>query len=156
MWAELAGARLAIAEKSDLPSERKARAIVEGKEMLGRAMFAAGELDKARGVFEELERTEAQSAEYIRMLGKILLAQKEYDAAAKRWERLRGGLKKNSPEWFEAWYWALRTNFEAEGDQEKIARRIKQLQALDGEMGSEETLGRFEKLLGEISSAKPQ
>jgi len=135
-----------------LPGERKALAIVEGKEMLGRAMFAAGELDKARGVFEELERAQPQSAEYIRMLGKILLAQKEYDAAAKRWERLRGGLKKNSPEWFEAWYWALHTNYEAGGDQEKIARRIKQLQGLDGKMGSKENLAKFEKLLSELQN----
>jgi len=153
-WAELAAARLALAEKSDLPQERKAQVILAGKEMLARAMFAAGELDKAREVFEELERTWPQSAEYIRTLGKILLAQKEYDAAAKRWERLIRGLKKNSPQWFDTWYWALRTNYEAGGDKEKIIQRVRQLQGLDGKMGSEETLARFEKLLGELQSTE--
>ena len=141
-----------VYRKVGLPAERKAQEILAGKEMLGRAMFAAGELDQALDVFEGLERTQPHSAQYIRMVGRILLAQKKYDAAAKQWERLRRGLERNSPQWFEAWYWALRTNFEAGGDHDQIARRIKQLQALDKQMGSAETLARFEGLLAETTS----
>ncbi len=151
-WMELARARLELAQKSDLPGERKAQTIVAGTEMLGRAMFAAGELDEALDVFERLERAQPHSAQYIRMVGKILLAQKKYDAAAKQWERLIRGLERNSPAWFEAWYWALRTNFEAGGDREKIARRIKQLRELDEEMGSAQSLAKFEKLLAELAN----
>ena len=152
---ELARARLEFTEKSDLPAEaeRKAQEILAGKEMLGRAMFAAGELDEAFDVFERLERAQPHSAQYIRMVGKILLAQKKYDAAAGQWERLIRGLRRNSPAWFEAWYWALRTNFEAGGDREDIVRRIKQLRELDEQMGSAETLAKFEKLLSELEMA---
>ena len=84
------------------------------------------------------------------MVGKILLAQKNYDAAAQQWQRLMRGLKRNSPAWFEAWYQALRTNYEAGGDHEKITRRIKQLQELDKQMGSDQTLAKFEKLVSEL------
>ncbi len=152
-WMKLARARLELTQKSDLPTERKAQTIVAGKQMLGRAMFVAGELDEALDVFEGLERSQPNSAEYIRIVGKILLAQKKYDAAAGRWQQLVRGLRQNSPAWFEAWYWLLRTNFEAGGDREKIARRIKQLQALDKQMGSAETLARFEGLLAQTISA---
>ncbi|GAG37340.1 unnamed protein product, partial [marine sediment metagenome] len=131
----------------------KAQEILAGKEMLGRAMFAAGELDEALDVFEGLERSQPQSAQYIRMVGKILLAQEKYDAAAGRWQQLIRGLRQNSPAWFEAWYWLLRTNFEAGGDREEIVRRIKQLRGLDEQMGSAETLAKFEKLLSELDMA---
>ena len=149
-WMKLAGARLELAQKSDLPGERKAQVIVAGKEMLGRAMFAAGELDEALDVFEGLERGQPHSAQYIRMVGKILLAQEKYDVAAQRWERLIRGLRRNSPAWFEAWYWLLRTNFEAGGDKEKIIRRVRQLQRLDAAMGSEEILASFRSLVKEL------
>ncbi len=72
------------------------------------------------------------------------------------WRKVVSGIKPGSFYRFEAWYQALRTNYEAGGDREKIARRIKQLRGLDAQMGSEETLARFESLLGEISSANPQ
>jgi len=151
-WMKLARARLELAKKSHLQGKRKAQVIVGGKEMLGRAMFAAGELDQALDVFEGLERTHPHSAQYVRMGAKILLAQKKYDAAAKRWHRLIPGIKHNSPQWFEDRYWALRTNFEAGGDPDQIARQIKQLQTLDKQMGSAQTLARFEGLLAQTTT----
>ncbi len=152
-WMKLAQARLDLTQKSNASAQRKAQTIVADKEMLARAMFAAGELDKALDILEGLQRSRPQSAQYIRMVGKILLAQKKYDAAAGQWARLIRGLKRNSPAWFEAWYQALRTNFKAGGDKEKILRRIKQLQSLDAQMGSDQTLAKFEKLLSELQAA---
>ena len=153
-WMQLAQTRLALIQKSDSSAEQRAQSLVAGKEMLARAMFVAGELDKALDIFEALQRAQPQSAQYIRMVGKILLAQKQYDAAARQWQRLLRGLKRNSPAWFEAWYQALRTNYEAGGDREKITRRIKQLQELDKQMGSSQTLAKFEKLLSELPTAR--
>lgn len=151
-WTRLAGARLDLVKKSDLSSEQKNRELLISQDMLGRALFAAGKLQEALDTFSNLNRIAPNSAEYIRMSGKILLAQKEYDAASQQWLRLIHGLKANSPEWFEAWYYALRTNFQAGGDREQIIRRIKQLQSLDPTMGSEETRSRFETFLAELST----
>ena len=151
-WVRLARARVELTEKSDSSAEQRGRELLSGQEMIGHALFAAGQLEEALDIFTKLNRMAPGSAEYIRMSAKILLAQNEYEAAGRQWLRLIQGLKANSPEWFAAWYWALRTNFEAGGDQEKINRRIKQLQALDAKMGSEETRSRFEDLMIELDS----
>lgn len=152
-WMQLAQARLDLAQKSDSPDQQKAQSVLTAKEMLARAMLAAGELDEALNIFEGLHRSQSQSARYVRMMGKILLAQKRYDAAAQQWAQLIRGLERNSPAWFEAWYQALRTNYQAGAEPKKITQRIKQLQALDAQMGSEEMLAKFEKLLSELQTA---
>ena len=152
-WVQLAKARLDFTEKSVVPPQQKEQELLIAREMLGRALFAAGELEEALTIFNKLSQQAPNSAEYIRMSGKILLAQKNYDAAGRQWLRLIQGLKADSPEWFEAWYWGLRTNFEAGGDRQTIIRRIKQLQSLDAKMGSEQTRTRFESLIIELERA---
>ena len=151
-WVRLAQTRSQAIRKSDLPPEHQSRELLISQEMLAYALFTAGEFNDALAILNELQHIHPNSAEYIRTSGKVLLAQKNYDAASLQWRRLILGLKSNSPQWFEAWYYALRTNFQAGSDREQIIRRIKQLQFLDTEMGSERTRSRFDTLMVDLAN----
>ena len=158
MPGDLSAEQRALAERWVKLAEVKVRLMQEGnsagaaeREMLGRALLAAGELDRALAAFEELDRENPNSAEYVGMMGRVLLARQDYVGADRQWGRLRRGLPAGSDEWFEAWYWTLRTNAEAGVEAEQIIRRIKQLQEVDEEMGSPQTRGRFEDLLGKLA-----
>jgi len=151
-WVRLAKARSQAARKSDLPPEQQSQELLASQEMLAYALFTAGKLDDALAILNELQQISPNSAEYIRTSGKVLLAQKNYDAASRQWRRLILGLKANSPQWFQAWYYALRTNFQAGGDRQQIIRRIKQLQSLDPEMGSKKNRSRFDTLMVDLAN----
>ena len=151
-WVRLAKARSQAVQKSDLPSQQRDQELLVSQEILAQALFAAGELDDALVILNELQQISPNSAEYIRTSGKVLLAQKDYDAASGQWRRLILGLEANSPQWFQAWYYALRTNFAAGGDRQQIIRRIKQLQSLDPKMGSEQNRSRFDTLMVDLAN----
>ena len=143
-WVKLAQARVGLTGAKEQALSTAA------PQMLARALFAAGRLDEALAIFEGLAKDNPDSADCIGMLGRVFLARKEYEKAGQQWVRLIRGLPGNSPEWFDAWYWALRTNAEADVDPAKLIRRIKQLQALDGQMGSPKTRVRFEEMLKKL------
>ena len=154
-WVRLAKARIEIIQKPDSPSAQTDQELLASQEMLASALFIDGKFDDALAILNQLQQTYPSSAEYIRASGKVLLAQKDFDAASGQWRRLVLGLKADSPEWFEAWYYALLTNYRAGSDPQQIVLRIKQLQSLNPEMGSEKTCNRFGNLLEELASNVP-
>ena len=154
-WVRLARARLEMIQKPDSPPVKTDQELLASQEMLANALFIDGKFDAALAILNDLQQIYPNSAEYIRTSGKVLLAQKDYDAASGQWRRLILGLKADSPEWFQAWYYALLTNYRAGSNPQQIVLRIKQLKALDPDMGSEKICSRFESLLEELTSNAP-